>query len=178
MIIVGLGNPGTRYSKTRHNAGFLVLDELVRRWQGQFKDNKDRYTASCIVETQRITCIKPLTFMNLSGRAVAPLVRFEKRKPQDILVIYDDLDTDSLRVRSRIGGGSGGHNGIKSLIQELGSAEFHRIKIGIGRPIDTRFEITDWVLGNFSDEELDKIQNEVTDAVLERIKSTLHQRSL
>lgn len=184
FLIVGLGNPGPKYETTRHNAGFLVLDQIAKKerieWQGdtaKIKGDMARGTLfgeSCIL-------LKPMTFMNRSGQSVAPMMRFFKIPPQDLVVIYDDIDVPKGKVKARIGGSDGGHNGIKSIIADFGSAEFHRIKIGVGKPGDglppeapeRQIDVVDWVLGQLSDEELLSYQSRVVDEVLVRLKGIL-----
>lgn len=145
-IIAGLGNPGRQYSETRHNVGFKVLEELARR----YPIDKEQYKYSAIIGhtrmgTDRILLVKPLTYMNLSGRAVSPLVRFYKLSFQDLLVIYDDMDIEPGQLRIKPSGGSGGHRGMASILEALGTNQFPRIRVGIGRPEN---ETIEWVLGN------------------------------
>ena len=136
-LIVGLGNPGPEYAGTRHNAGFMVIDRLLAGFPaGRFEE---RHTASSSVwagkfRGRALLLQKPLTFMNLSGQAVALLARRSGIQPESILVISDDLDLPVGRLRLRNGGADGGHNGLKSIIAELGSSSFRRLRIGIGRP--------------------------------------------
>jgi len=135
FLIVGLGNPGARYDHTRHNVGFMALehfaDSLGRvSWQEKFNGRYSR----CRLEGQTVLLAEPLTYMNRSGQFVAPLARYFKIPLQNILVLHDDLDLDFGRIKVVARGGSGGHNGIRSLIAELGSSDFARLKIGIGRP--------------------------------------------
>lgn len=153
-LIVGLGNPGPEYAGTRHNAGFMVVDRLLAGFPaGRFEE---RHTASSSVWAGRfrgraLLLQKPLTFMNLSGQAVALLARRCEITPESILVISDDLDLPVGRLRLRNGGADGGHNGLKSIIAELGSASFRRLRIGIGRPKPG--ETVDYVLSKFEGEE-------------------------
>ncbi|WP_027415769.1 aminoacyl-tRNA hydrolase [Aneurinibacillus terranovensis] len=161
-VIVGLGNPGREYEKTKHNVGFWVIDRLADQWdialnQGKFKG----LIGEGRVGNEKIILVKPLTYMNLSGECVAPLLHFYKLAPQDdLLVVYDDMDLPCGKIRLRTKGSSGGHNGIKSLIAHLGSEEFKRIKVGIDRPQPGR-KVVDYVLTPFSMEQ----QAEVEDAV-------------
>ena len=153
-LIVGLGNPGPEYAGTRHNAGFMVLDRLLAGFPaGRFEE---RHTASSSVwagkfRGRALLLQKPLTFMNLSGQAVALLARRSGIQPESILVISDDLDLPVGRLRLRNGGADGGHNGLKSIIAELGSSSFRRLRIGIGRPKPG--ETVDYVLSKFEGEE-------------------------
>jgi len=134
-LIVGLGNPGDSYEKTRHNVGFIIVDELARRWDCSLTTEKwqalsGRVSIGCC----RICFVKPTTFMNLSGRAVALYAEYFKISPDRILIIHDDIDMPPGRLKLVTGGGAGGHNGIRSLIQSLGTKDFLRLKIGVGRP--------------------------------------------
>ncbi len=151
-LIVGLGNPGPKYSWTRHNAGFMVLDELSRRagipvsrktFSGLFGEGQ--YLG------ERLLLLKPQTFMNLSGRSVNPALHFHRLSLQDLIVIHDDLDIPFGRVKMKEGGGHAGHNGLRSLMQELGGGQFTRIRVGIGRP--AHGDAADYVLSPFSRDE-------------------------
>lgn len=163
-IVVGLGNPGAQYHSTRHNAGFMVADELARRWNAPVAQEKwqAQYFSVSIVD-RKVHLLKPLTFMNKSGRAVAQFCRFYKMTPDQLLVIHDDLDMAPGRIKLVQGGGAGGHNGIKSLVETLGTPAFYRLKIGIGRPgnglIHADFPVDKYVLGNFTDDELMVLQS-------------------
>lgn len=151
-IVVGLGNPGDRYRDTRHNVGFQVVDELARRWRSD--SWRRRYEAE-IAEHRAIgpvLLVKPQTFMNLSGTSVREAAKFYKVPSVDIVVIHDDLDLPPGRMRIRERGGAGGHRGIESIISQLGTDEFVRIKFGIGRP-PAGWETADYVLGRFNPEE-------------------------
>jgi len=159
--IVGLGNPGKKYETTRHNIGFMVIDELYRR----FGTTGDQTKFNCeytIVHTPngRLLLVKPLTFMNLSGEGVKPLIDYYHIAPEDILVAYDDLDLPTGRIRLRVKGGHGGHNGIRSLIDHLGTKEFKRLRIGIGRPID-RTPIVNYVLQSFAKGEQEAVNEAI-----------------
>jgi len=153
-LIVGLGNPGPQYSWTRHNAGFMVLDRLSRltgiavtrkAFSGLSGDGN--------WAGQKVILLKPQTFMNLSGRSVAEALRFYKLSLSDLIVIHDDLDIPFGKVRLKEGGGHGGHNGLRSLAQELGSPDYLRVRVGIGRPLHG--DVANYVLANFSKEEMD-----------------------
>lgn len=150
-IVVGLGNPGPHYARTRHNLGFMVIDELVRRTNAG--PPKSRHKAA-IWETrlgdQRLILVKPQTFMNASGEAVSPILQWYKAELDDLLIIVDDLDQPFAQIRIRPRGGSGGHNGLKSIFAQLGSQEVGRLRIGIGRGSG---ETIDYVLSRFSAEQ-------------------------
>jgi PTH1 family peptidyl-tRNA hydrolase len=152
-LIVGLGNPGAKYLWTRHNAGFMVLDRLAqlagvaitrKSFAGQYGEGS--------WQGERLLLLKPQTFMNLSGRSVAEALRFHKLSLADLIVIHDDLDIPFGRVKLKEGGGHAGHNGLRSLMQELGSGQFVRVRIGINRP--AHGDAADYVLSNFSRDEM------------------------
>ncbi len=167
-LIFGLGNPGKKYERTRHNVGFQVLDVLARRYGVTFSPHKFRALAARVrIGDENVLLIKPLTYMNLSGEAVGPIVRFYKVPLDHILVVYDDLDLPFGTLRLRAKGGSGGHKGLKSIIQHLGSEEFPRLRVGIGRP-PNRMEPADFVLQPFSareEEEMALVREEAADAI-------------
>jgi len=150
-LVVGLGNPGEKYARTRHNVGWAVLDAFARKHLvGIDRTGFHGLYGECRWEpiSDKVILLKPLTFMNLSGRSVGPLRHFYKIAHTDLLVIYDDLDLPPGRLRMREKGGSGGHNGVKSIIEQLGVEDFPRLKVGIGRP-DPGWEVMDWVLAPF-----------------------------
>lgn len=156
--IVGLGNPGKKYDKTRHNIGFAVIDKLAHRHHTTLDEIKFKSTYSIItVAGEKVMFIKPQTFMNLSGEAVRPLIEYYKINIEDIVVIYDDLDLPVGKIRLREKGGHGGHNGIRSMIQHLGAKDFKRIRIGVGRPT-TAQPIVDYVLKPFAKNELEDVK--------------------
>lgn len=152
-LIVGLGNPGTQYRDTRHNVGFRFLDLLAQEQHTSFDSNKNFVgeVATCRLNNEKISLLKPQTFMNHSGKSVAALARYFDIDVQDIFVIYDDLDLPSGKLRLKKGGGHGGHNGLKSLHQHLGDHDYARIKLGIGRP--EHGDVSAWVLGKQTAEE-------------------------
>lgn len=150
-LIVGLGNPGPEYAATRHNVGFLVVDELARRHGGRFRPHK-RARAQ-VVEThvagRRAVLVKPQTYMNESGQAVAPLRVFYRVDPDRLAVVHDELDLPFGSLRLKLGGGDNGHNGLRSLRQSLGTGDFHRARFGVGRP-PGRMDPSVYVLRGFS----------------------------
>ncbi|SFB31693.1 peptidyl-tRNA hydrolase [Lentibacillus halodurans] len=157
--VVGLGNPGRKYSKTRHNIGFMVIDELAGRHRWKLK--KDKFKGRSTVETsdgEKVILLKPQTFMNLSGESVRPVMDFYQIAPENVLVIYDDLDLPAGKIRLRQKGGHGGHNGIRSIIDHLGTKEFKRLRIGIGRPA-AAIPVVDYVLQSFSSEQQDDVES-------------------
>jgi peptidyl-tRNA hydrolase, PTH1 family len=160
-LFVGLGNPGKEYEQTRHNVGFMVMDELAKRWNISFQTTKFRgMMASAIISGEKVALCKPLTYMNLSGECVRPLMDYYGIDVDDVIVVYDDLDLPPGKIRLRMKGSAGGHNGIKSLIYHLGTQEFKRIRIGIGRPANGQ-KVTDYVLGRFAKEESDAVMEAI-----------------
>ncbi len=166
-LIVGLGNPDREYEGTRHNAGFMLIDKLLAKmpkgfeqihtcqsyvWQGNYAGN-------------RMLLQKPLTYMNLSGNAVAPLMRSEEIQPGEVLIVHDDMDIPLGHIRIRKGGGPGGHNGIKSLIEQIGTEAFWRVRIGVGHPEEGRSGVIDYVLSPFTEAEKAVFDRTLTGAV-------------
>ena len=167
-LVVGLGNPGSRYEATRHNVGFMVVDLVGDELGiGIGKKFGSSLIARPSIDGQKVILAKPQHYMNRSGPAVQELVHFYKITPERVIVIHDDLDLGTGRLRIRPGGGHGGHKGIKSIIEALGTVEFNRLRIGIGRPPD-ELEASDYVLGAFTDEVWQEVQaalNNARDAV-------------
>lgn len=163
-LIVGLGNPGEKYAATRHNVGFWVIDHLAERWQIPVKQSKWKgLTGSGRVMGERVVLLKPMTYMNLSGESVRPAWDWLKCDIEDLAVICDDLDLPLGQLRLRKKGSSGGHRGLQSLIAHLGTHEFKRIRIGIGRP-EKQMPVTDYVLSPFTREEQPLIEEAVEKA--------------
>jgi PTH1 family peptidyl-tRNA hydrolase len=153
-MIVGLGNPGPQYSRNRHNIGFQCVELFAHRHGLRLDKMQQRAMIGSGLVTvgparHKVLLVKPLTYMNASGEAVAPLARYYQVDPQDLIVVHDDLDLASAKLRLRQNGSSGGQNGIKSIMERLGTDEFARIKVGIGRP-PGRMDPADYVLQNFS----------------------------
>lgn len=152
-IIVGLGNPGKPYEHTRHNIGFDVIDALANKWDAPLTASKFNGMYATVHRPEgKVLLVKPLTYMNLSGECVRPLMDYFDIDVKDLIVIYDDLDLETGKLRLRQKGSAGGHNGIKSLIQHLGTQEFNRIRIGVSRP-PAGMKVADYVLSKFSKEE-------------------------
>lgn len=171
-LIVGLGNPGPKYARNRHNIGFQCVELLARRHGLSIDRSQSRalvgqgWIARGALR-RKVLLVKPLTFMNLSGDAVAPIVRFFQAEPAEMIVVHDDLDLDSGRLRLRPGGSSGGQNGVRSIIERLGSQEFARCRIGIGRP-PGRMDPAAWVLQDFTpteEETFAPLRERVADAL-------------
>jgi PTH1 family peptidyl-tRNA hydrolase len=153
LMVVGLGNPGDKYDKTRHNIGFMFLDYLAREVGVEFKESRwEAMVAKANLESGPSLLVKPQTFMNLSGRAVARIAAYHKIEPGQILVVHDDLDLEPGRLKIVQDRGPGGHNGIRSVIEHLGTRQFIRFRIGIGRPPEF-MSSADFVLSRFNDAE-------------------------
>jgi PTH1 family peptidyl-tRNA hydrolase len=153
-LVVGLGNPGSRYANTRHNVGFVVVDELARRTGAGFRSKYGGRFGEATHGEARIALLEPETFMNNSGASVGAAARFYKLDAADVVVVHDDIGVDYGRVRAKAGGGLQGHNGLRSIAEALGTREFVRVRLGLGRPgRGDRREIADWVLAPFDDDE-------------------------
>ncbi len=161
-LLVGLGNPGRRYARTRHNVGFLVLDELAAQERLEFKEKADYKISSGSLGDEKIVLMEPLLFMNRSGSAVRKVAEKFSIPPERIIIVHDDLDMETGRLKIRRRGSSGGHKGVESVIQNVGSGDFVRIKIGIGRDAFTPVE--DYVLSKFGKDELPLVKEAVTRA--------------
>lgn len=166
-LVVGLGNPGKKYESTRHNVGFLVVDELCRQWQAgppQKRFEGELFEATLDGLTEKILLIKPQTFMNLSGKCVGEIMRFYKCSAQDLVVIHDELDLEPFRIQIKKGGGAAGNKGVLSILSSLDSEQqdFIRVRVGIGKP-NFPLPIEDWVLKSFSSEEKKIFQNLIPD---------------
>jgi len=154
ILVVGLGNPGREYERTRHNVGWLVVDELARRHGGSWRSKFSGSLAEVRVDGSKLALLKPETYMNESGRSVAAATRFFKVPAESLLVVHDDVDLEPGRLQARRGGGLAGHNGLRSLGQHLGTQDFLRLRIGVGRPgRGDRRPVKDWVLSPFAPEE-------------------------
>lgn len=167
LLVAGLGNPGREYARTKHNVGHLVSDELARRHGASFRSKFSGELAELRLDGPRLALLKPLTFMNESGRSVAPAVRYFKVPLERLLVVHDEVDLDLGRLQARMGGGLAGHNGLRSVAQHLGTPEFMRLRIGVGRPErgDPR-PVADWVLTPFPDDvDVEALVGRAADAV-------------
>jgi PTH1 family peptidyl-tRNA hydrolase len=157
-LVVGLGNPGSQYQNTRHNAGFLALDYLAGKYGVKIDRAKFKaLVGETLIAGKRVLLMKPQTFMNHSGEAIAEAARFYKCPVEKVIVISDDFLLDVGRLRVRRNGTHGGHNGLKSIQRELTSTEYPRIRIGVGQKPHPDYDVIDWVLGNFSSEDLKQI---------------------
>jgi len=167
LLIAGLGNPGTRYERDRHNVGWMVVDELARRHRAAFKSKFNGRLSETRVGEARVALLKPETYMNESGRSITAAARFFKAAPEEVLVVHDDVDLEVGRLQARLGGGLAGHNGLRSITQSLGTPEFLRLRIGVGRPGrgDPR-DVADYVLAPFeAHDDRDAIVARAADAV-------------
>jgi PTH1 family peptidyl-tRNA hydrolase len=167
LLVAGLGNPGPEHARDRHNVGWMVADEFARRHSGSFRSKFSGRLAETRVGDVRIAVLKPETYMNESGRSIAAAARFFKVAAEDVLVVHDDVDLPVGRLQARLGGGLAGHNGLRSISQALGTPEFQRLRIGVGRPErgDPR-PVADYVLSAFAPEDdVEEIVNRSADAV-------------
>jgi PTH1 family peptidyl-tRNA hydrolase len=184
-LLIGLGNPGQRYETSRHNAGFWVLDEIARNssisWETGSADKFSGELAKGQVLDESCILLKPMTFMNLSGRSVLKVAQFFKIPSQDWVVLHDDIDVPLCKVRARAGGGHGGHNGIRSIMEESGKDDFQRLKLGVGRPPkldDGRpmMDVADYVLRPMAASEVADYVKAVMPDVDLRMKEMFRQR--
>lgn len=173
-LIVGLGNPEGKYSNTRHNMGFDVVNKLSEKYDISIKENKFKSLfGKGIIENEKVLILKPQTFMNLSGEAIQECMDFYKLDLQDLIVIYDDMDVKPSNIRIRKKGTAGSHNGMKSIVNILNTTEFTRIRVGIGKP-EFKHDMIGYVIGKLDDDENEKLQQGVdlaVDAVSEMIKN-------
>lgn len=164
-LIVGLGNPGVKYKFSRHNLGFIVVDAIasslgVKKW----KDSV-RFNAKFCVQDD-IAFLKPQEFMNNSGSSVAKFLKYYDISPKNLFIIHDDLDLPFLTIKKQLEAGSAGHNGVEDIIEKLGTKDFWRIRVGIGRPEGSKIDISDWVLSNFAKHDIEQ---------LERLSDEIHK---
>jgi PTH1 family peptidyl-tRNA hydrolase len=165
-LIVGLGNPGREYRDTRHNIGFMVVDEIARRYELQFAMAPSQVPDAFVVKKYNVPqalLAKPLTYMNRSGEAVSALLRYYDIDQADALIVYDDIDLPFTRLRARARGSAGTHNGMRSIVERLGSTEFPRLRLGVGRG-DTRRDLADHVLAKFEPDEQSELETFITRA--------------
>lgn len=153
LLVAGLGNPGPQYELTRHNVGFMVVDELSRRHSGSFRSKFSGELGQVRLGELRLALLKPMTYMNESGRSVSQACRFFKVDPEQLLIVHDDVDLDVGRLQARVGGGLAGHKGLRSIVSALGTEDFLRLRIGVGRPErGDRRPVSDFVLLPFAPE--------------------------
>jgi PTH1 family peptidyl-tRNA hydrolase len=167
LFVAGLGNPGREYAATRHNVGWMALDELARRHEGSWRSKFSGQLAEVRLNGARVALLKPETYMNESGRSIRTAAKFFKTPVAGVLIVHDDVDLEEGRLQARLGGGLAGHNGLRSIAQELGSQDFPRLRIGVGRPgRGDRRSVADFVLSPFSPEtDVDGLVARSADAV-------------
>ena len=173
-LIVGLGNPEPEYSKTRHNMGFDVINKIAKKYEIELTRTKfNGIYANTIIEDQKVILLKPQTFMNLSGQSIEAFVSFYKIPIENVLVVYDDMDIEIGTIKIRKKGGPGTHNGAKSVVHELSSEDFPRIRVGIGKPVD-EYDAIDYVIGQLDEETYKNLEvgiEKASLAVIEFLKS-------
>jgi peptidyl-tRNA hydrolase, PTH1 family len=186
-VIVGLGNPGSKYTETRHNAGFWFIEEVARKYSASFRPEKKFHgeVAKITLEGNDIWLLKPATFMNRSGLAVQSLLSFYRFSTDQLLVAHDEIDLPPGTAKLKSGGGHGGHNGLRDIISQLGSNDFYRLRIGVGHP-GNKDQVVDYVLSNASRDDRILIDRDIDDAVsvmpdlasgaLERAMQSLHSK--
>lgn len=175
LLVVGLGNPGARHAGDRHNVGWMVVDELARRQGASFRSKFSGRLAETRIDGHRIALLEPETYMNDSGRSISAAMRYFKVPVEAALVVHDDVDLDLGRLQARAGGGLAGHNGLRSVAQALGTADFLRLRVGVGRPQrgDPR-DVADFVLAPFEPhEDRDEIVSRAADAVVAIVRDGL-----
>ena len=166
FLVVGLGNPGLQYEKTRHNVGFMSADLLMKKAGGEFTKHKmDAHFGECEIGKKRILVMKPQTFMNNSGTAVSAVSRFYKIPADKIIIISDDISLDVGKIRIRRKGSHGGHNGLKDIFQLLGTDSIMRVKIGVGAKPHPDYDLADWVLGKFPKEDEENLSTALDNSV-------------
>ena len=174
-LIVGLGNPGEKYENTRHNVGFQVVDTLAERQNAPIQKLKFKALTNLLtISWEKVLVMKPVTYMNLSGEAVRPAADFYKIPPERVLVISDDTALAAGRLRIRQKGSAGGHNGLKSIIQHLGSDQFPRIRVGVGEKPHPDYDLADWVLGKFQGEDK-KIMEQAVEWAADAVECLLRE---
>jgi PTH1 family peptidyl-tRNA hydrolase len=177
VLVAGLGNPGPRHQSDRHNAGWMVIDELARRTHTTFKSKFNGRLGELRIDGRRVALLKPETFMNESGRSIGAAARFYKAPVGSVLIVHDDVDLDPGRLQARAGGGLAGHNGLRSIAQALGSSDFQRLRVGVGRPGrgDHR-DVADYVLAPFeAHEDRDGLIERAADAVEALVRDGLEE---
>jgi PTH1 family peptidyl-tRNA hydrolase len=161
-MFAGLGNPGAEYAATRHNVGFMLADALAARWNASgWRTKQDALVSEARLGAEKILLVKPLTYMNESGRAVGPLLSWYKLAPEDLIVAHDDMDLPVGTIRLRKKGSAGGHNGMKSILYHVQDANFPRVRIGVGHPVHGREQVIRHVLSPFSGEDAQKIREAI-----------------
>lgn len=177
FVVVGLGNPGVQYEQTRHNVGFMLLDEIASECGTSLQNTSfSALSAKTTWNQYSVLLLKPQTFMNLSGRSVAAALAFYKVPIENLICVFDDLDQSFAAVRARTGGGHGGHNGVRDILDKLSSDKFHRVKIGIGKS-PFKEDAVNWVLGRFNSSEMNQLHDESFPLAKQRILDVMRQQS-
>ncbi len=177
ILVVGLGNPGLEYSKTRHNIGFTALERVAKKYQFEnWKSKLKGLYAQGMIGRQRTLLLKPQTFMNLSGSCVSSFKKYFKLDENNIYVIYDDIDLDLGKLKTKFGGGHAGHNGVKSICENLQSTDFYKIRIGVGRP-EQKEKVASYVLAKFFNFELDIVES-ILDKISDDLENIISSKSL
>jgi PTH1 family peptidyl-tRNA hydrolase len=154
LLVAGLGNPGREHARDRHNVGWMVVDELARRHGATFRSKFNGQLAEVRLDGVKVALLKPETYMNVSGQSIAPAARFFKVDPEDVLVVHDEVDFEHGRLQARLGGGLAGHNGLRSIAKLLGTPDFARLRVGVGRPgRGDRRHVADYVQAPFEPEQ-------------------------
>jgi peptidyl-tRNA hydrolase, PTH1 family len=177
LLVAGLGNPGREYERTRHNAGWMVMDELARRHGGSFRSKFSGQLSETRLDDLKLALLKPETYMNISGQSIGAARKFFKADPADVLIVHDDVDLEPGRLQAKFGGGLAGHNGLRSIAQALGTNDFLRLRIGVGRPgRGDRRSVADYVLGGFEPEvDVDALIGRSADAVETMVRDGLEE---
>jgi peptidyl-tRNA hydrolase, PTH1 family len=177
LLVAGLGNPGREYERTRHNAGWMVMDELARRLGGSFRSKFSGQLSETRLDDLKLALLKPETYMNVSGQSIGAARKFFKVEPADVLIVHDDVDLEPGRLQAKFGGGLAGHNGLRSIAQALGTNDFLRLRIGVGRPgRGDRRSVADYVLGGFEPEvDIDELIGRSADAVETMVRDGLEE---
>ena len=175
LLVAGLGNPGREYARTRHNIGWMVVDELARRHGGSWRAKFSGQLAEVRLDEARLALVKPETYMNESGRSISAAARFFKTPVDSVVVVHDDVDLEEGRLQARLGGGLAGHNGLRSIASALGAQDFIRLRIGVGRPgRGDRRSVADYVLAPFAPEtDVDALVARSVDAVESLVRDGL-----
>lgn len=174
LLLVGLGNPGKEYVNTRHNIGFMILDEFIKLYNLSWKEEKKYFYQKIKQENFTLHFSKPMEYMNLSGNSVSEILKLYKISVNNLLVVHDEIDFPFGKIKLKFGGGHAGHNGLKDIIQKISSNDFHRLRFGIGRPSNPQIDIADYVLSNFTEqeqEELPQLIQKAKEKLLEWIKN-------
>jgi len=171
-IVIGLGNPGEKYAGTRHNIGFAVIDEMLKVYHGSPSYNKKFEAIIYSLDKDRLL-VKPQTFMNVSGKSVNRVANFYKIKPEDLLIVHDDVDLEFGEIKHQFGRGSAGHNGVQSIIDSVGSDQFGRVRVGVGRPKNEKESIETYVLQKFTEDkkEVEALVKKTSEVVINWLKS-------